>query len=54
MDLSVKVDGFEIGCDDYITKPFYSEELLSRLKRQLKRSVGTERQRPETIAEDLV
>ena len=54
MDLSVKVDGFEIGCDDYITKPFYSEELLSRVKRQLKRSSSAGRIDPETIAEEVV
>lgn len=34
----IKVDGFNIGCDDYITKPFYVEELLGRVKRMLKRS----------------
>lgn len=37
-DRTMKVDGFEIGCDDYITKPFYVEELLVRVKRLLKRS----------------
>jgi DNA-binding response OmpR family regulator len=34
----MKVDGFNIGCDDYITKPFYIEELIGRVKRLLKRS----------------
>ena len=34
----IKVDGFNIGCDDYITKPFYVDELLGRVKRLLKRS----------------
>lgn len=37
-DRNVKVDGFEIGCDDYITKPFYVDELLGRVKRLLKRT----------------
>lgn len=36
-DRDVKVTGFELGCDDYITKPFYSEELLGRINRLLKR-----------------
>ncbi|SDL62920.1 Signal transduction histidine kinase [Catalinimonas alkaloidigena] len=27
-----KIDGFEIGVDDYITKPFHSELLLARVK----------------------
>ena len=30
--------GFEVGADDYITKPFDSEELLYRVKAVLKRS----------------
>lgn len=33
--------GFEIGGDDYITKPFDSEELLFRVKAVLKRTEGT-------------
>ena len=33
-----KIDGFNIGCDDYITKPFYVDELLGRVRRLLKRS----------------
>lgn len=32
--------GFEIGADDYITKPFNSEELLYRIQAILKRTQG--------------
>ncbi len=34
----IKLDGFNIGCDDYMTKPFYIDELLARVKRLLKRT----------------
>ncbi len=33
-----KIKGFNIGCDDYITKPFSIEELLLRIQAVLKRS----------------
>lgn len=33
-----RVDGFEAGADDYIPKPFRSEELLVRLKALLRRT----------------
>jgi len=33
-----KIEGFKIGCDDYITKPFSIEELLLRIRAVLKRS----------------
>lgn len=33
-----KIEGFRIGCDDYITKPFSIEELLLRIQAVLRRS----------------
>ncbi len=35
------LQGFKIGADDYISKPFNSEELLYRIQAILKRSSGT-------------
>ena len=36
-----KIEGFRIGCDDYITKPFSIEELLLRIRAVLRRAGGT-------------
>ena len=36
------IEGFRVGADDYITKPFDSEELLYRVKAILKRINGGE------------
>ncbi|TWS95636.1 response regulator transcription factor [Streptococcus sp. sy018] len=36
--LDDKTNGFELGADDYITKPFYLEELKMRIQALLKRS----------------
>jgi DNA-binding response OmpR family regulator len=33
-----KIEGFKIGCDDYVTKPFSMEELSLRIQAVLKRS----------------
>lgn len=38
--LADKVEGFKKGADDYLTKPFYSEELVLRVQAMLKRSLG--------------
>ena len=32
-----KIDGFNLGCDDYIIKPFNISELVLRVKAVLKR-----------------
>lgn len=37
-----KIEGFRIGADDYITKPFSMEELFLRIAAILKRSVKTQ------------
>ena len=36
-----KVEGFEVGADDYITKPFSPKELTARLKAVIRRAVPT-------------
>ncbi len=37
-ELNDKIAGFDSGCDDYVTKPFYSQELVSRARRLVVRS----------------
>ena len=35
-----KVTGLEIGADDYLVKPFHTEELIARVKALLRRAAG--------------
>ncbi|MGE4428465.1 MAG: response regulator transcription factor [Solirubrobacteraceae bacterium] len=44
-EIDTKVEGFELGADDYLTKPFRFEELLARVRARL-RTDGT---REETV-----
>ena len=45
-ELNNKVNGFNLGVDDYLTKPFEIEELIVRVRALLKRT----RQIPKTSA----
>jgi len=46
-----RIKGFQSGCDDYITKPFSTEELNYRIKAILRRTSST---RQEKVSEDQV
>ncbi len=37
---SDKVEGFDAGADDYLAKPFHTEELLARVRALLRRAAG--------------
>jgi len=52
---SDKLHGFDVGADDYITKPFSSKELLARIQAVLKRSQSdmAKPARAEIICGDL-
>ncbi|OGO33847.1 MAG: DNA-binding response regulator [Chloroflexi bacterium RBG_16_57_11] len=49
------LQGFEMGADDYITKPFSSKELLARIRAVLKRSQSERAQvaPPDIVCGDL-
>lgn len=48
-----KLLGFELGVDDYLTKPFSPKELLARIKAILRRAAANE-SGPQAIFEGLV
>lgn len=47
--LSSKLVGFEVGADDYITKPFINEELVARVKAHLRREERWDKKRKSVI-----
>jgi len=50
-----RVEGFEIGADDYVTKPFSPRELVLRVDSILRRSGGDEEELPDVVSDgDLV
>ena len=50
-----KVEGFDAGADDYVTKPFSSKELVARVKAILRRAVlWSERPEPVFSLQDLI
>ena len=41
--LNERLDGLNLGADDYLTKPFYIEELVARLHALLRRASGQQK-----------
>jgi len=39
-ELNERLEGFQLGADDYLTKPFYLEELIARLHSIVRRASG--------------
>ncbi len=48
-----RLDGFKLGCDDYICKPFNINELVLRVKAILKRSSGSYDKKIISYGEEL-
>ncbi|MAS95266.1 MAG: DNA-binding response regulator [Verrucomicrobiales bacterium] len=55
-ELDERLEGLNLGADDYMTKPFYIEELVARLHTIVRRSAGepTHVLRVEDLSMDLV
>ncbi|GAM13806.1 MULTISPECIES: response regulator transcription factor [Bacillaceae] len=49
-----RVQGFEVGTDDYIVKPFSPREVVLRVKAMLRRSSSTSYLQTETTAKDVI
>src|SRR5690554_6031150 len=48
-ELEDKIQGFDSGADDYLTKPFFMKELILRVKSLIKRSKNTSNKVNEQI-----
>ena len=53
-EIEDKLQGFECGADDYVTKPFYFKELLARIKVAVKRSEHSGTENTSIVIADLV
>jgi DNA-binding response OmpR family regulator len=45
--------GFNVGADDYISKPFSIKEIIARIKAILKRGIKTEKAESQVVFKDL-
>lgn len=48
-----KINGLDLGADDYVTKPFEAQELISRIKAILRRSTGTDETNTDIVIKNL-
>lgn len=48
------IQALDVGADDYLTKPFRSQELLARIRALLRRAARYEEPQPKITAGDLV
>jgi two-component system, OmpR family, response regulator len=46
-ELNERLEGLNLGADDYLSKPFYIEELIARIRAMTRRATGT----PQNILE---
>lgn len=53
-EINDKLQGFEAGVDDYLTKPFFFKELLARIKVSLKRSEHYTKDEDVIVIHDLI
>lgn len=53
-ELEDKVEGYDSGADDYLTKPFYMRELVLRVNSLIKRNVHTGEKRNSLKVGDIV